>query len=141
MNTIDLDHHTELPYLHDTRLRKFEYDEKGKSIVMNLLNEFDDIQEYKLTFEDVHGFEMQACDFWGPSTYIASFILLSKEQRKIANQLKALQDQHKGDWFSPRCGDLDQCIEAEFCMASGNTLNILCRAIKVDRQVRFAANE
>ncbi len=134
MYTINPENHAELPYLHDRRLQKFEYDEKNKSIVMDILNEFDDVLEYRLVFTDVHGFEMQACDPWGPSPYIFSFVLLEGEERKTADKMKALHDDQHNDPWQKRCGDLDQCLEVEFCMTSGNTLNIVCRTIEVEQQ-------
>lgn len=74
-------------YIHDDVLNSLKFDRTNKELILKFQKYAID-QEYILRFENVIGFEMTACDFWGSSECVFGFAHLETGEQTLIPKLK-----------------------------------------------------
>lgn len=135
-------------YIHDDILTELKFNRMEKKLtLLNLkygtLTGLLDGDEYTVEFLNVIGFEMTACDFWGPSRRIYSFDLVPEYDLKIIPKMfKIRDDTDKGSEFSScALGDRENYIEVMITFISGDRLRIACESIVFsdDEAIKYKA--
>ena len=114
-------------HLHDDILHLFHFDRIKKELTLDL-QRWDSKKEYKMKFENVLGFSMSSCDFWGESEYINGFVFIDSENEMLIQNLRE-------KWNSTPNNPFEMCwepfFETLFEFISGDTLRIVCEKIEI----------
>ena len=114
-------------YLHDDILHFLHFDTENKIITLDLQNER---TNYHIHFENVIGFSMSSCDFWGKSNheYVLDFEFITPENEMLIPKLREKWNDIPNNSFEMCWGNF---FETLFTFSSGNTLLIACGRIEI----------
>ena len=75
--------------MHDSVIFNFHYNRMDKKISLELEDEWNNYEIYITRFNNVIGFEMTSCDYWGSSPHIYDFEYVEENERTLIPKLFA----------------------------------------------------
>ena len=115
-------------YIHDDMLLSLQFNKNEKTILLYLKKFADEKSEYTIKFNNVIGFDMTSCDFWGASERIDWFSYLDKQERVL---IPRLQKQWQDVPHVTSIPSYDDYIEIDLSFISGDKLRIACTTIEI----------
>lgn len=120
---------SKMVYIHDDTLSTLVFNRNHKEIILNL--EDCNCNEYKIKFNNVIGFFMTSCDFWGESPRIFDFQLVDKDNNIIIPKMFELNNRYNYEGSSlDNDGDY---IEIVITFVSGDELQVACKYILFEK--------
>ena len=122
--------HTNEVYVHDDIYVGMQYDYEANCLVVRLLSE-DETRQKTITFYNVLGYQMIACDFWGRSPHVLSWVYNLEERHSF---LKAISEEcneylNEDIILSRKIGHGVEYVETMFLLSSGDRLVVACEYI------------
>ena len=125
INTVNFD----ITYIHDYIFKEMKFDYTKKNIYIIISKNNDTKTDRIIKFNNVIGFNMISCDFWGQSPHILDWEFTDKDNT-IINKLFDEKNNH--DYQDSRLTSIEDYIESIITFTSGNRLTIACEDIIVD---------
>ncbi len=113
-------------YIHDDIFYSLEFKYDCKTIVLKMKKYMAD-KNYNIVFNNVLGFEMSNCDFWGKSECVFDLQYIKQEKYQLIPKLESKwrkESESLDDIFI-------NSIEILITFTSGNELRIVCDSIEV----------
>lgn len=113
--------------IHDSIVLTIQYDYYHNTILFESKDDWGRNVIYSLLFNNVIGFEMMSCDFWGKSPHVFDWGCEEKTDQYLINRLFAEKNTH--NYMYSRLEDKDKYIEAVIDFTSGDKLRVACEYI------------
>lgn len=113
-------------YVHDSYFTGFTYDYEKRQIKMEC-ESFMCKSRFIFQFNNVYGFNMNSCDWWGECNHIFDWEVVREDKTSLTHKLKNFWPEDESN-FS-RLTEPEKAVESKFTLASGDTLIISCESI------------
>ncbi len=118
-------------HLHDDCLIEFKFLREDKEIRLSCLRINENCKKkYIITFDQVIGFEMSSCDFWGASPRILDFEYVESEETTLISRL--FKEKNDNDYQGTSLKSPSDYIESLITFVSGDRLRIASEKINID---------
>ena len=115
-------------YIHDSVLDDLRFDRREKHLHLQITDTYPCPKRRSIDFFEVIGFEMSACNYWGPSERILDFEYIDEEKTLIPR----LVEKRKNDrWPDFDAADPSKYIELLITFVSGDTLRVACARMTI----------
>ena len=125
-------------YMHDDVVVSFECDRICKKIQMRVAMCGNQDETYIVCFENIAGFFMTSCDFWGASERICGMDYIDPSENLI---LPSLQEKWNAEGYPPNAFCQNDYIEIRVTFISGDVLQIACQRIDFGKETQSDGSE
>lgn len=112
---------------HDDILTSFTFERERKCLILELVK-FGSERSYKMIFNQVMGFKMTSCDFWGASQFVFDYVCVPPEEWVL---IPELIEQWSRTPNSHTDVSYNNYLETLFEFSSGDQLRIVCKTIEI----------